>query len=286
MNGADGALAFHGVTLRYPGTDTPALAGVSVSIRAGEVTWLYGALGAGCTSFLLAAAGLAPAHTGGELGGSVRALGFDPRDPAGRAALAGRIGFVTAVPASQLSGVAATVREEVAFAPANLGWPVTRIESATASALGRLGVAHLADRDPAHLSGGELQRVVIASMLALGPALWLMDEPASALDRAGRDGLVSLLVEEAAQGAAVVLASEDADTMLAAADRMLVLEHGRVVLDGAPDVLLAGGEIWERAGGSTTIASLARRAGGLAGPVPALAAPYPLTVADGVARWS
>ena len=287
MNDATPALVFDGVTLRYSAAHTPALADISLTIRSGEVTWLYGALGAGCTSLLLAAAGLAPGHTGGELSGSVRALGIDPHDPRGRAGLVGRIGFVTAVPASQLSGVAATVREEVAFAPANLGWPVGRIEAAAAAALERFGLTRLAERDPAHLSGGELQRVIVASMLALGPALWLLDEPASALDRAGRESLRSLLAAEAGRGAAVVIASEDADTMLGVADRIVVLDGGRVALDGAPASVLAGPAVWQHAGGSTAIAALARSAAGLAEPVPAaLLPPYPLTVDEGVARWS
>jgi energy-coupling factor transporter ATP-binding protein EcfA2 len=282
------ALRFDGVTLRYGDAGTaPALADISLEILGGSISWLFGSLGAGCSSLLLVAAGLAPRHTGGILTGAVTSLGADPHDPAGRLALAGRIGYVTATPGVQLSGVAATVWEEVAFAPANLGWPIERIREAVAAALGRLGIGHLSGRDPAALSGGELQRVVIAAMLVLSPALWLLDEPASALDRAGRSALSSVLRAEADRGAAVVIASEDADGMAALADRLIVLDQGRIALDGAPRDLLAGDELWRHAAGSTPIASVARSAAARFDVVPAsLAPPYPLTVEEGVARWS
>jgi energy-coupling factor transporter ATP-binding protein EcfA2 len=280
------ALTFREVTLRYGEDGNPALNQISTVIRAGDVTWLFGALGAGSSSFLLAAAGLAPRHTGGTLTGAISTLGADPSETAGRAALTGRIGYVTASPATQLSGVAATVWEEVAFAPANLGWPIERIRAAVAGALARLGVSHLAARIPTTLSGGELQRVVIAAMLVLDPALWLLDEPASALDRAGRTALASVLCAEARRGAAVVIASEDADTMLGLADRMLVLDAGSIVLDGSPREILGGDAVWRHGAGSTATAGVARAASLLADPVPpVLRPPYPLTVDAGVARW-
>jgi energy-coupling factor transporter ATP-binding protein EcfA2 len=282
------ALRFDRVTLRYGGSDTaPALADLALEIEGGRITWLFGSLGAGCSSLLLAAAGLAPRHTGGTLAGAVTALGADPHDPAGRLALAGRIGYVTATPGVQLSGVAATVWEEVAFAPANLGWPIERIRAAVSAALDRLAIAPLRDRDPAALSGGELQRVVIAAMLVLSPGLWLLDEPASALDRAGRAALTGVLRAEAERGAAVVIASEDADAMAALADRLIVLDRGRIALDGDPRDILAGDALWQHAAGSTSIANLARGAAALLDVVPApLLPPYPLTVEEGVARWS
>ena len=280
-------LRFDRVTLRYAGSDTaPALADVDLEIAGGRITWLFGSLGAGCSSLLLAAAGLAPRHTGGTLTGAVTALGADPHDAAGRRALAGSIGYVTATPGVQLSGVAATVWEEVAFAPANLGWPIERIRAAVSAALDRLGIGHLSGRDPAALSGGELQRVVIAAMLVLSPGLWLLDEPASALDRAGRAAVAGVLRAEADRGAAVVIASEDADTMAPLADRMIVLDQGRIALDGEPRDILAGDALWRHAAGSTSVANLARSAAALLEVVPAsLRPPYPLTVEEGLARW-
>jgi energy-coupling factor transporter ATP-binding protein EcfA2 len=172
----------------------------------------------------------------------------------------------------------------VAFTPANLGWPIERIRSATDRALGLLGVEHLAHREPRTLSGGELQRTVIASMAVLQPRVWLLDEPASSLDQRGRARTYELFRAEADAGATVILASEDADALATVADRVIVLNDGRPVLDGAPGVVLAREAIWDRGPGSTSVAGLARAAGKLVDS-PLLAAPYPITVAEGLARW-
>ncbi|MGB7212027.1 MAG: ABC transporter ATP-binding protein [Gemmatimonadales bacterium] len=253
-------IRFDGVSFSYPGAGTPALRDLSISFAAGQVTWLFGKLGAGSSTLLLAAGGFAPILTGGKRTGSVRVGELDPGDIAHRAALAGRIGYVSAQPHLQLSGLAESVFDEVAFAPANLGWERDRIEAAVMHALARVGAGHLAQRVPNELSGGELQRVVLAAMLVLAPAVWLLDEPASALDPAARAGAYALFREEARRGAAVVIATEDADGVLEVADRIIVLEHGQVALDGAPAAVLASDGCWALGAGSTTVGELWRAA--------------------------
>lgn len=279
------AVALERVSFRYPQAEHDALRELTLAVAPGEVTWLYGRLGAGCSTLLQVATGLAPRHTGGTLTGAVRILGEPADDPETPMRLAGRVGYVTAAPATQLSGVAATVWEEVAFAPANLGWERAAIDAAVGRALEGLGVAHLAARDPATLSGGELQRVVIAAMLALGPDLWVLDEPASALDPAWRARLYTLLRHEAERGAAVLLASEDADGLAELAHRVVVLAEGTIRLDGPPRRLLAGADVWEHGPGGTSVAAVARAAAALS-PSPRLAAPWPLTPAEAEARWT
>jgi energy-coupling factor transporter ATP-binding protein EcfA2 len=275
------SVVFEGVSFRYPEARVPALRDVSVSIRPGEVTWVFGDLGAGATTLLLVASGLAPRHTSGVLSGRVTVLGVDPAtDPA----LQGDIAYVTASPEAQLSHVAETVSQEVAFAPANLGWPRERIWNAVGQALERAGVAQLADRHPAELSGGQLQRVVLAAMMALEPRIWILDEPASALDVSGKAMLHVLLREAASSGAVVLVASEDADAMAGVADRMIVLSEGSTILDDAPSTILSGDAVWQVCRGSTTLADLARRAGAIR-PASEFCAPYPITVPEAVARW-
>jgi len=101
--------------------------------------------------------------------------------------------------------------------------------------LDRLGIGHLKDRDPATLSGGELQRVIVASALALEPDLLLLDDPAAELDPAGADALYQLLPALAAEGRAVVVATPDAGRASRVATRALVLLEGRVTYDGTPE---------------------------------------------------
>jgi energy-coupling factor transport system ATP-binding protein len=273
------------VSFRYPGS-APVLREVTFTVRRGQVTWLFGPLGAGASTVLLAVAGLAPGLTGGTLEGDLRVLGESPHSRDGRAHLQGRVAYVTAMPYLQLSGMAESVYDEVAFTPANLGWDRARIAEAVPEALARLGVVHLSDRVPEQLSGGELQRVVVAAMLVLKPEVWLLDEPTSALDAPGRRAVASLIRAEATRGAAVLLATEEAELGLAVADETILLDDGSTVARGTPESLLGTDLMWEMGAGSTHVAELARAARARAGKQPGrLAPPYPLTVEAALERW-
>ncbi len=268
---------------RYGDHDEPALRDITMAINDGAVAWLTGAPGAGTSTLLLVAAGLAPTYTGGVVSGSCRLLDLDPGTPQGRAGLLGRVAFVSADPGSQLSGIAETVFEEVAFAPANLGWSRDRIQDAVRSALERVGISHLASRGPASLSGGEQQRVVIASMLALSPDAWLLDEPGSALDARGKESLAQLLIAEAGRGALVMVASEDADWLAGWATRLVVMQHGHIARDGTPVELLADPTLSDTGAGSTAAAAMAQA---LARRDPSFSSKtYPTTIAAAVERW-
>lgn len=269
------------VSFRYPDAEAFALSGVDLEVLPGEVVWLFGALGAGTSTLLLVAAGLAPRLTGGTCTGRVTTL---DRSPEERSDLSGRVAYLGPTPILQLSGVAGTVVEEVAFTPASLGWPRPRILDAAGAAMDRLGIGHLAARRPSTLSGGESQRTLLAALLAAGPALWLLDEPTSALDPAGRALALALLGEEARQGATVVIASDDTDGLLPVATRLVVLDQGRVAADGRPGELLSSGAIRRMTGGSTSIAELAWAAADIA-PSPRLTPPFPLTLSEAMDRW-
>jgi energy-coupling factor transport system ATP-binding protein len=259
--------------LRYPAQPTWAVDDVTLAIHPREITWLTGALGAGTSTLLLALAGLAPRLTGGERSGTVR---FGVEDPATLAPLPSGIAYLGPTPALQLSGIGRTVRDEVAIGPMNLGWPVDRLRTAVEAVLTRLEIAHLADRAPRELSGGEQQRVLLAALAVTAPRLWLLDEPFSALDAAGRAHVGQWLRELAEAGAVVVIACDEADTMRQLADRMLVMERGRVVLDGEPDQILAGDALAATGAATTEAATLAALAH--------LPAPRPLDTESLLAR--
>lgn len=256
-------LALEEVSFWYPATATPAVADVSLAVAPGEVTALVGHAGAGTSTLLLVAAGLAPRVTGGRLAGTVR------RDAEARA------GIVLPTPWTQASGMAFTVRDEVAFGPANLGWPREEIARQVDRALTRLAIAHLAERDPTTLSGGELQRTILAGVLAMDPALLLLDEPTAELDPEGARLLRRLVRELAAEGKAVMVATSDLDAVPELADRVVWLEAGRIVRSGGPALL--ADEAACAAGLGTTVAGVWRAAG--------LEAPFPATVAEAVRRW-
>jgi energy-coupling factor transport system ATP-binding protein len=153
--------------------------------------------------------------------------------------LAGKVGIVFSAPALQLSSSKPTVREELAFGLENLAIPRADMDARIDAVLDRLGIRDLADRDPLALSGGEQQRVAIASVLVMGTRLIVLDEPAAQLDPGGTLSLASLLEELSADGRAVLVA-EHAPEMLATAAECIVLDNGKVIARGAAADALGG----------------------------------------------
>lgn len=262
------ALVADDLRLCWPAQERWALDGITLTFTPGTLTWLHGALGAGTSTLLLALAGLAPRITGGTREGGVLLAGADPQSST---PLDLGLGYLGPSPTLQLSGIARTVHDEIAVGPMNLGWPRQRILATVASAMQCVGIGSLADRAPDQLSGGETQRLLIAALLAAEPRVLLLDEPFSALDRVGRQRVTTLLRELADCGLMVIVACDDADTMAPCADRLVVLEHGRVALDGPPAEILAGDALM-RTGASTTDAATLVALAGWAEPRPLTAA--------------
>jgi energy-coupling factor transporter ATP-binding protein EcfA2 len=231
------SIRLRNVSFTYPESAAPALRGIDFDALPGQVTLVTGCLGAGASTLIQVIAGLAPRHTSGQREGEVQVLGHDPMTAAGHDALAGRMATVLPSVDAQLSGMAFTVWDEVAFGPANLGWPRDRVGAAVDAALVEMGVEHLARRDPQSLSGGELQRVIVAGCLAMEPDVLLLDEPAHELDPSGAEGLYGCLPALAA-GTAVVLATTDVERAASVADRAVVLHQGTMVASGVPNEAL------------------------------------------------
>jgi energy-coupling factor transport system ATP-binding protein len=221
------------LTFDYPESVTPALDDVSLELQPGEVVALLGPSGCGKSTLLRALAGLVPHFHGGRFAGRVEVAGFDTRRTR-PADLAGSVATLFQDPEDQV--VFTRVAAEVAFGLENVGTLPERIGPRAALALAAVGAAHLAERPVAELSGGELQRVCLASVLALEPQLLLLDEPTSQLDPEGAEEAIELA---RAAGAAVVVSEQRPDRVLGACDRVLFLERGRIVLDAPRDEALA-----------------------------------------------
>lgn len=223
------------LSFAYPGVGAPALDDVSLELAAGEVVALIGGSGSGKSTLVRALAGLVPHFHGGRFAGRVLVDGQDTRR-ARPADLAGTVATVFQDPEDQV--VMTRVENEVAFGLENVGTPPGRIRARAGAALDAVGALHLLGRRVEELSGGELQRVCLASALALEPRLLLLDEPTSQLDPAGADAFLDAVARD--PGRCVVLAEQRVERALARADRVIVLERGRVVLD-AP---VARAEAW------------------------------------------
>jgi polar amino acid transport system ATP-binding protein len=213
----------------------PVVLDVTFSAGRGERVALMGQSGAGKTTVLRAIAGL-ETHVAGMVSVS-RADAYDLRqDPFAMRSWT-PIGMVF-----QFHHLFdhLTALENVCLAPVHVaGLPRHDAERQARGLLDQLGVGHRMQARPRELSGGEAQRVAIARALAMRPLLLLMDEPTASLDPARRDDLASTVRTLSGDGTTVLIATHDAGFAAACVDRVLVLDGGRVVREGRPDVVLS-----------------------------------------------
>ncbi|MDX6593394.1 MAG: energy-coupling factor transport system ATP-binding protein [Gaiellales bacterium] len=228
-----GALSFDRVSYRYPDGAGASLNDVSLHVEEGEFVLVLGESGSGKSTLLRAALGLVPHFHGGTLHGRVVTEGLDTREHR-PAHIAARAGLVFQDPESQL--VMRRAGAEVAFGLENLGCPPSEILTRAEEALVATGASALAERETADLSGGEQQRVAIASVLAMGQRTLLLDEPTSQLDPVAAEELLALVTRiNRDRGVTVVLAEHRTSRIFAEADRVLVMEGGRITFEGSPD---------------------------------------------------
>jgi energy-coupling factor transport system ATP-binding protein len=241
MNG-DYIIDIHGLKFAYPPyaedvMSENVLNGVDVRVKRGEFVSIMGATGAGKTTLCLALNGIVPHSTGGSFGGNVLVCGLNTK----RAAvsdLAQKVGIVFQDSESQLFCM--SVADEVAFGLENLGVPSAEMRERMAAALEMTGMAGFAERSPFHLSGGQKQRVAIASILAMEPEILVLDEPTSGLDPAGKEEVfrvVDRLRRE--KDMTIIMAGHECEQIAEFSDRVLVLDGGRVALEGAPREVFA-----------------------------------------------
>jgi energy-coupling factor transporter ATP-binding protein EcfA2 len=251
-------LTAEALSYRHAGATEPALRGIDLVLADGEVVGLIGANDSGKSSLCLVLAGLAPRVIGGALKGRVVVDGRDAAELPTHE-LASRVGIVLDDPDTQRSGVTRTVYEEVAFGPSNLAVGRAELLQRTDQALELLGIDHLADRDPRRLSGGQQQLVAIASILAMRPRHLVLDEPTARLDPAGTELVRAALRRLVGQGASILVAEHKTDLLDGLADRIVVLDGGRVELQGPASQVLDDPRLPELGVASPARVRLARR---------------------------
>ena len=244
MSTGDGVVVLRDVSFTYRGAAAPALRHVTLTVRRGEFVVVMGATGAGKSTLAKCVSGAIPQFQPGRLDGQVEVLGRDV-SAASVSDLAGTVGLVSQDFEAQLFST--NVRHEVAFGMEQLGVPRAAMVERVASALAAVGLAGFEGRDPITLSGGEKQRLAIAALLALVPAVLVLDEPTTDLDPVGKSEVFAALAGLRARGATILLIEHET-AAAERADRLVLMEGGTVVADGPPAALLPGVERLEALG--------------------------------------
>jgi len=221
-----------GLTYTYPIGAKPAFEDINIDIEKGKFVLLTGPSGCGKTTLVRCFNGLIPHFHGGKLEGEIRVAGLQVAEhPIQK--LAQHVGMVFQNPENQL--FALSVEKDVAFGLENLGVPREEIRKRVDWALETTGIYDLRDRAPYELSGGQQQRVAIASVLAMQPEVIVLDEPTSFLDPQGAKQIFEVIHNlNKDLGITIVLVEHRLDLTAKYADRVMVMDKGRVVLDDGP----------------------------------------------------
>jgi energy-coupling factor transport system ATP-binding protein len=233
-----------GVVFTYDGAATPALRGIDLALKPGEMVGIMGASGAGKSTLAKCLNRLVPAFERGEFNGVVRIHGR-ALDGARVSDLSPMVGMVFQDFEAQLFST--NVALEVAFTMQQIGMSREEIVARIEPALAAVGLSGFAHRDPTSLSGGEKQRLAIAAVLALRPAVIVLDEPTTDLDPEGKAEVFALIRNLREQGLSLIVIEHEADE-LRGCDRLVVLRDGLVVMEGAPASVLTQLEQLEACG--------------------------------------
>ena len=234
------------LTFTYQDEKKPALADINLSVRDGDFLGIIGPAGAGKTTLARAISGIVPHHYKGDYYGSVRVNGLDTVDSP-LIDISRLMGMVFQDVDSQI--ISPMVEDEVLYGLENFGVPREEIPRRMDSALSRVGILDLKDRSIGSLSGGQRQKVAIASIIALQPQILVLDEPTGELDPQSSRLIFSLLKElNEEQGITVVLIEQKIMLLCEFARRLVVLSEGRIVQQGDTRDVLAHAEELESIG--------------------------------------
>jgi cobalt transport protein ATP-binding subunit len=233
------AVSVQGVTFTYHDADRPALRAISFTQNAGEMIGVMGASGAGKSTLAKCLNRIIPEFEDGDFHGAIRIAG-ESIEHLRVCDLAPKVGMVFQDFESQLFST--NVAHEVAFAMEQVGMDRAEMVRRIKPALEAVGLRGFEHRDPMSLSGGEKQRLAIASVLALRPSVIVLDEPTTDLDPEGRAEVFELIKKLRAQGLSLIVIEHESEE-LRAADRIVVLREGEIATEGPPSEVFARTEL-------------------------------------------
>ncbi len=233
-----------GLKYKYPHTSKLVLDGIDFEADKGQFIGIIGENQAGKSTLCQAFAGLVPTMFRGAYGGKVIIDGVEA-SKVPIAVLCQKVGLVFQNPFNQLSGAKDTVFEEIAFGLQNLGIPREEIGKRVDKALKLLDIIKYKDRNPFDLSGGQIQRVAIASILAMEPEVLVLDEPTSQLDPQGSEDVFLVVEKLAKTGITIIMVEQKMEKLAAYCDKILLLHRGSQVAYDVPERIFSRDDLGE-----------------------------------------
>ena len=229
---------------RYPHTENLALDGIDFKVEKGQFIGISGENKAGKSTLCQAFAGLVPTMFRGAYGGKLLIDGAEAaKTPI--AELCQKVGLVFQNPFNQLSGAKDTVFEEIAFGLQNLGIPREEIFKRVEENLKLLDIEEYRDRNPFDLSGGQTQRVAIASILAMEPQVIVLDEPTSQLDPQGSEEVFRVVEKLAKTGITIIMVEQKMEKLASYCDKILLLHKGKQIAYDTPERIFSRDDLEE-----------------------------------------
>ncbi|CAM3313115.1 energy-coupling factor ABC transporter ATP-binding protein [Vagococcus fessus] len=227
---------------RYPLTDTNALDDVSFTISEGEFIGVIGENNAGKSTLCQALVGLVPHFYKGLYDGKVMICGKNVRESS-VSDLSENVGLAFQNPFTQVTGAKVTVYEEVAFGLENLGIPRDEMSKRVTEALELLGISEYRDRNPFDLSGGQMQRVALAGVIAMKPDVIILDEPTSQLDPKGSEEVFKAVQKLSESGMTIIMVEHKMEKIAAYSDRVMLMSNGKIIDFATPHEIFSRDDI-------------------------------------------
>lgn len=237
------------VSYRYPLDAEPTIKKLSMNIEAGKVYGMIGANQSGKTTICNMIRGFIPAMFFGEVSGEVLYKNKSIQEY-NIGALAADIGYSSQNPFTQISGVKETVEEELAYGMENIGVPLPQMKARISELTELFHLEKILKKNPYELSGGQMQRVALASIVALDPGVIILDEPTSQLDPQSTEEIFNIVSMLKKQGKTIILVEHKVDLLAEFCDDILLISGGKLVESGSahqvlsdPKILKYGGDL-------------------------------------------
>ena len=246
------------VSYKYPLEDREILKNINLDIKKGEFWAVIGKNGSGKTTLCNVLRRFVPDFYKGELKGKITLEGKELKDYSAKE-IVQKVGFVFQNPFTQISGVKETVFEEIAFGLENLALNAEYIRKRVEETLKLLHIEELKDKNPYELSGGQGQKVALASIIAMDPEIMVIDEPTSQLDPKGTEEIFEIIDILKKEGKTIILVEHKLELIAEYAEKVMVLDEGEMILSGNTEDVLKNKILLEKEIGIPQYTALAYR---------------------------